>query len=87
MKYEVVKFFFSFFVRRWLLSLLCRISKIDRNELPTERTLRQLKGLFYTSVSDTYMENLTERVIPLIGLEFEVEKDIYIVKVVVSPCK
>uniref|UniRef100_A0A0A0LHP7 DUF7903 domain-containing protein n=1 Tax=Cucumis sativus TaxID=3659 RepID=A0A0A0LHP7_CUCSA len=57
------------------------ISKIDRNELPTERTLRQLKGLFYTSVSDTYMENRTERVIPLIGLEFEVEKDIYIVKV------
>ncbi|XP_050940512.1 uncharacterized protein LOC103485862 isoform X1 [Cucumis melo] len=62
------------------------ISKIDRNELLTERTLRKLKGLFYTSVSDTYMETITERVIPLIGLEFQVEKDIYTVKVSDKEC-
>lgn len=31
------------------------------------------------------METITERVIPLIGLEFQVEKDIYTVKVVVLP--
>lgn len=73
--------------RRWFffffLSLLCRTSQIDRNWLPTERTLKQLKGLFCTNVSDTYMENITKKVIPLIGVEFEAEKDRYLVKVVV----
>lgn len=73
--------------RSWLLSLLCRISEIDQNELPNETTLRQLKRLFYTNVSNAYMDNITGKVIPLIGVEFEEEKDIYHVKVPVLSCK
>lgn len=76
-----------FLFRRCYLSLLCRISEIDRNDLPTETTLRQLKRSFYTNVSDTGMENIREKVIPLIGVEFEEEKDIYHVKVFVLPCR
>lgn len=56
------------------------ISEIDQNELPNETTLRQLKRLFYTNVSNAYMDNITGKVIPLIGVEFEEEKDIYHVK-------
>uniref|UniRef100_A0A0A0LJR2 DUF7903 domain-containing protein n=1 Tax=Cucumis sativus TaxID=3659 RepID=A0A0A0LJR2_CUCSA len=53
---------------------------IDKTELPTETTLRQLKRSFYTNVSNAYMDYVTEKVIPLIGVEFKEEKDIYEVK-------
>lgn len=70
-----------------VIILVCRVSEIDRNEPPTETTLRQLRRSFYTNISDTYMENITQKVIPLTGLVFEEEKDIYHVKVLVLPSR
>ena len=46
----------------------------------------QLKRSFRTNVSETYIENIRDKVIPLIGVKFEEEKDTYHIKVLVMPC-
>ncbi|PSR98845.1 DNA ligase [Actinidia chinensis var. chinensis] len=43
-------------------------------------TLRQLKRSFYTTVPLSYMENITNEVVPNIRLNFEEEKELYNVK-------
>ncbi|XP_030475385.1 uncharacterized protein LOC115692617 isoform X2 [Syzygium oleosum] len=43
-------------------------------------SLKWLKRKFYTNLPSSYMENVTHKVIPEIGLSFEDEKDIYHVK-------
>ncbi|CAK7341303.1 unnamed protein product [Dovyalis caffra] len=45
-----------------------------------EAILRQLKRSFYTNIPSSYMENITDGVVPVIGVDFEEEKDIYHVK-------
>ncbi|CAK7341307.1 unnamed protein product [Dovyalis caffra] len=42
-----------------------------------EAILRQLKRSFYTNIPSSYMENITDGVVPVIGVDFEEEKDIY----------
>ncbi|XP_038890293.1 uncharacterized protein LOC120079912 [Benincasa hispida] len=56
------------------------ISEIDKNDVPNDMTLRQLKRSFYTNVSDACIDHITAKVIPQIGVEFEEEKDIYHMK-------
>ncbi|KAF8039250.1 hypothetical protein BT93_B1713 [Corymbia citriodora subsp. variegata] len=49
-------------------------------DMVTETSLRQLKRSFYTNIPASFAENVTLRIIPEIGLNFEDEKDIYHVK-------
>ncbi|XP_048136502.1 uncharacterized protein LOC115734255 isoform X1 [Rhodamnia argentea] len=49
-------------------------------DMDTETSLRQLKRSFYTNIPPSFVENVTLRIIPEIGLNFEGEKDIYHVK-------
>ncbi|XP_030520811.1 uncharacterized protein LOC115734256 isoform X2 [Rhodamnia argentea] len=46
----------------------------------TEASLKRMKKTFYSNLPSFYMENVTHKVIPEIGLSFEDEKDIYHVK-------
>ncbi|KAF8039259.1 hypothetical protein BT93_B1714 [Corymbia citriodora subsp. variegata] len=46
-------------------------------DMVTETSLRQLKRSFYTNHPASFVENVTLRVIPEIGLSFAYEKDIY----------
>ncbi|KAJ8771709.1 hypothetical protein K2173_026886 [Erythroxylum novogranatense] len=49
-------------------------------DLVTETILRQLKKSFYTNVPSSYMENIKDKVVPMIGVDFQEEKDVYHVK-------
>ncbi|XP_023538040.1 uncharacterized protein LOC111798921 isoform X2 [Cucurbita pepo subsp. pepo] len=55
-------------------------SEFDSNKLPTRAVMGQLKRSFRTNVSETYIENIRDKVIPLIGVKFEEEKDTYHIK-------
>ncbi|KAJ6854810.1 hypothetical protein NC651_039692 [Populus alba x Populus x berolinensis] len=46
-----------------------------------EAILRQLNRSLYTDIPSSYMENIIDGVVPAIGIDFEEEKDVYIVKV------
>ena len=46
-----------------------------------EATLRKLRRSLYTDIPSSYMENIIDGVVPVIGVDFEEEKDVYIVKV------
>ncbi|KAJ6858326.1 hypothetical protein NC652_040792 [Populus alba x Populus x berolinensis] len=45
-----------------------------------EAILRQLNRSLYTDIPSSYMENIIDGVVPAIGIDFEEEKDVYIVK-------
>lgn len=49
-------------------------------DMNTETSLRHLKRSFYTNIPSSFVENVTLRIVPEIGLSFEDEKDIYHVK-------
>ncbi|KAI6685090.1 hypothetical protein NL676_031003 [Syzygium grande] len=49
-------------------------------DMVTRASLTRLKKSFYSNLPSSYMENVTHKVIPEIGLSFEDEKDIYHVK-------
>lgn len=49
-------------------------------DMVTETSLRRLKRSFYTNIPPSFVENVTLRIVPEIGLNFEDEKDIYHVK-------
>ncbi|KAF8039247.1 hypothetical protein BT93_B1712 [Corymbia citriodora subsp. variegata] len=51
-----------------------------RGDMVTKASLKRLKKIFYSNLPSVYMENVTHKVIPEIGLSFEDEKDIYHVK-------
>ncbi|KAL3750448.1 hypothetical protein ACJRO7_011450 [Eucalyptus globulus] len=51
-----------------------------RGHMVTKASLKWLKRIFYTNLPSSYLENLTHKVIPEIGLSFKDEKDIYLVK-------
>ncbi|KAF8039238.1 hypothetical protein BT93_B1707 [Corymbia citriodora subsp. variegata] len=46
----------------------------------TKASLKRLKRIFYTNLPSLYMENVTHKIIPEVGLSFKSEKDIYLVK-------
>ncbi|KAJ6858323.1 hypothetical protein NC652_040790 [Populus alba x Populus x berolinensis] len=46
-----------------------------------EAILRQLTRSLYTNIPSSYMENIIDGVVPVIGVDFEEEKDVYHVKV------
>uniref|UniRef100_A0A2P2JFS3 Uncharacterized protein LOC105647792 isoform X1 n=2 Tax=Rhizophora mucronata TaxID=61149 RepID=A0A2P2JFS3_RHIMU len=52
---------------------------IDKGE-SLDTILRQMKRSLYTNIPLSYMENIIDRVVPKVGLDFEEEKDIYHVK-------
>ncbi|KAF8039231.1 hypothetical protein BT93_B1705 [Corymbia citriodora subsp. variegata] len=46
----------------------------------TKASLKWLTRIFYTNLPSLYMENVTHKIIPEVGLSFKSEKDIYLVK-------
>ncbi|KAG5224183.1 bidirectional sugar transporter NEC [Salix suchowensis] len=74
------------------LALIARLGKIvfrgnpymrlqSVNKIKVEETiLRQLNRSLSTNIPSSYMENIIDGVVPTIGVEFEEEKDVYIVK-------
>ncbi|KAF8039229.1 hypothetical protein BT93_B1704 [Corymbia citriodora subsp. variegata] len=46
-------------------------------DMATEASLKRLKQSFYAYLPSSYVENVTHKVIPEVGLSFEDEKDIY----------
>ena len=46
-----------------------------------EDILRQLKRSMYTNIPSSFMEIIVDGVVPVIGVDFEGEKDVYVVKV------
>ncbi|KAB5512108.1 hypothetical protein DKX38_029136 [Salix brachista] len=45
-----------------------------------EDILRQLKRSMYTNIPSSFMEIIIDEVVPVIGVDFEGEKDVYVVK-------
>ncbi|KAJ6296664.1 hypothetical protein OIU78_022395 [Salix suchowensis] len=45
-----------------------------------ESTLTKLRRSLYTDIPSSYMENIIDGVVPVIGVDFEGEKDVYTVK-------
>ncbi|XP_022937714.1 uncharacterized protein LOC111444034 isoform X2 [Cucurbita moschata] len=63
-------------------TLVAGIGKVifHGNKLPTRAVTGQLQRAFRANVSETCIENIRDKVIPLIGVTFEEEKDTYHIK-------
>ena len=57
------------------------LESVDKAQVE-EATLRKLRRSLYTDIPSSYMENIIDGVVPVIGVDFEGEKDVYTVKVV-----
>ncbi|KAJ6858331.1 hypothetical protein NC652_040797 [Populus alba x Populus x berolinensis] len=55
------------------------LESVDKIQVE-EAILRQLKRSLYTNIPSSYMENIIDGVVPVIGVDFEEEKDVYHVK-------
>lgn len=68
-----------------IVMLSCRNPSVDYESISksaaANATLRRLKKSFYTNIPTSYMDYITNKVVPKTGLDFEEEKDIYHVKV------
>lgn len=56
------------------------LGSVEKNQVD-ETILRQLKRTIHTNIPSPYMENITNEVVPKVGVDFEEEKEIYHVKV------
>ena len=56
------------------------LESVDKIQVE-EAILRQLRRSLHTDIPSSYMENIIDGVVPAIGIDFEEEKDVYIVKV------
>ncbi|PNS90139.1 hypothetical protein POPTR_019G030300v4 [Populus trichocarpa] len=55
------------------------LESVDKIQVE-EAILRQLRRSLYTNIPSSYMENIIDGVVPVIGVDFEEEKDVYHVK-------
>ena len=46
-----------------------------------EAILRKLRRSFYTDIPSSHVENIIDGVVPVIGVDFEGERDVFLVKV------
>jgi hypothetical protein len=56
------------------------LESVDKIQVE-EAILRQLRRSLYTNIPSSFMENIIDGVVPVIGVDFEEEKDVYHVKV------